>query len=253
MAQEGVGRQTRSIRIETYNPGQNCRDNSCFSPSPQYNVDFSRSPKSIAGMFQHCLGERGRKKGSERRTNVAHITMEACTVHSLLFAQNLTSVPKCFDPDCSSVRRALGYTTLIQRFQKLLEDATSGRPDPRRRRSWCHVLMRVPHTDRRRTRNQSGSHTRRNLVHHAQTFTQLQDASSTSLTFTLCTFVWPTPVVVDVAHGTRSTLVDTRMDCIRIETDQTGIRHWMGYSLTFPHLGWTICTRHTIEQSVPII
>ena len=28
------------------NPGQNCRDNSCFSPSPHYNVDFSRSPKS---------------------------------------------------------------------------------------------------------------------------------------------------------------------------------------------------------------
>ena len=42
----------------------------------------------------------GRKKGSERRTNVAHITMEACTVNSLLFAQNLTGVPKCFDPDC---------------------------------------------------------------------------------------------------------------------------------------------------------
>ena len=42
----------------------------------------------------------GAKKGSERRTNVAHITMETCTVNSLLFAQNLTSVPKCFDPDC---------------------------------------------------------------------------------------------------------------------------------------------------------
>ena len=46
-------------------------------------------------------GKGERKKDSERRTNVAHITMEACTVNSLLFAQNLTSVPKCFDPDCS--------------------------------------------------------------------------------------------------------------------------------------------------------
>ena len=53
-------------------------------------------------------GEGGRKKGSERRTNRAHITMKACTVNSLLFAQNLTSVPKCFDPDCS-----LQHTSLI--------------------------------------------------------------------------------------------------------------------------------------------
>ena len=47
-------------------------------------------------------GGRGkrREKGSERRTHVAHITMEACTVNSLFFAQDLTSVPKCFDPDC---------------------------------------------------------------------------------------------------------------------------------------------------------
>ena len=92
----------------TYNPGQNCRDNLCFPPSPNYNVDFSRSPKSRSvhrslACFNIVWGEGGRKKGSERRTNVAHITMEACTVNSLLFAQNLTSVPKCFDPDCSSI------------------------------------------------------------------------------------------------------------------------------------------------------
>ena len=90
------------------NPGQNCRDNSCFSPSPHYNVDFSRSPKSRSvhrslACFNIVWGEGGRKKGSERRTNVAHITMETCTVNSLLFAQNLTSVPMCFDPDCSLV------------------------------------------------------------------------------------------------------------------------------------------------------
>ena len=87
------------------NPGQNCRDNSCFSPSLHYNVDFSRSPKSRSvhrslACFNIVWGEGGRKKGSERRTNVAHITVETCTVNSLLFAQNLTSVPKCFDPDC---------------------------------------------------------------------------------------------------------------------------------------------------------
>ena len=45
-------------------------------------------------------GKGGAKKGSERRTCVAHITMEACAVNSLLFAQNLTSVPKSFDTDC---------------------------------------------------------------------------------------------------------------------------------------------------------
>ena len=33
-------------------------------------------------------------------SRIAHITMEACTVNFLLFAQNLTSVPKSFDPDC---------------------------------------------------------------------------------------------------------------------------------------------------------
>ena len=48
-------------------------------------------------------GGRGREKGSERRTRVVHITMEACTINSLLFAQNLTSVPKTFDPDCTSL------------------------------------------------------------------------------------------------------------------------------------------------------
>ena len=37
---------------------------------------------------------------SERRTSVAYITMEACTVNSVLFAQSLTSVPKSFDLDC---------------------------------------------------------------------------------------------------------------------------------------------------------
>ena len=30
----------------SYNPGQDCWDNSRFSPSPHYNVDFLRSPKS---------------------------------------------------------------------------------------------------------------------------------------------------------------------------------------------------------------
>ena len=87
-----------------YNPGQNCWHN-----SPHYNVDFSRSPKSkirssITRTFQRCLGGKGARKGpSERRTRVVHITMEACTVNSLLFAQNLTSVPKTFDPDCTSL------------------------------------------------------------------------------------------------------------------------------------------------------
>ena len=54
------------------NPGQNCRDNSCFSPSPHYNVDFSRSPEIkirslIAGMFQHCLGGRGAQKRQRKK------------------------------------------------------------------------------------------------------------------------------------------------------------------------------------------
>ena len=52
-------------------------------------------------MFQHCLGEGGREKGRERRTRIAHIMMEACTVNFLLFEQNLTSVPKSFDPHCT--------------------------------------------------------------------------------------------------------------------------------------------------------
>ena len=96
------------------NPGQNCGDNSCFSPSPHYNVDFSRSPKSRSvhrslACFNIVWGEGGRKKGSERRTNVAHITMEACTVNSLLFAQNLTSVPNCFDPDCSCQKNSKSF------------------------------------------------------------------------------------------------------------------------------------------------
>ena len=51
---------------------------------------------------EHRLGGRAREKGNERRTRVAHITMEACTVNSLLFAQILASVPKSFDPDCRS-------------------------------------------------------------------------------------------------------------------------------------------------------
>ena len=83
------------------NPGQSCWDNSCFSPSPHYNVDFSRFPKSRSvhrslACFNIVWGEEGRKKGSERRTNVAHITMEACTVNSLLFAQNLKKCPEVF-------------------------------------------------------------------------------------------------------------------------------------------------------------
>ena len=48
-------------------------------------------------------GKGGRKKGSERRKRIGHITMEVCTVNFLLFAQNLTSVPKSFDLDCSYV------------------------------------------------------------------------------------------------------------------------------------------------------
>ena len=88
------------------NPSQNCWDNSRFSPSPHYNVDFSWSPKSRSvhrslACFNIVWGEGGREKGSERRTRIAHITMEACTVNFLLFAQNLTSVLKSFDPHCS--------------------------------------------------------------------------------------------------------------------------------------------------------
>ena len=65
-------------------------------------------------MFQHCLGEGGREKGSERRTRIAHITMEACTVNFLLFAQNLTSVPKSFEPHCRSVCFNLGQLVSTQ-------------------------------------------------------------------------------------------------------------------------------------------
>ena len=103
-----LSRVSDSLIWVTYNPGQNCWDNLRFSPSPNYNVDFSRSPNSRSVhqslvCFNIVWGEGGHKKGSERRAHVAHITMEACTftVNSLLFAQNLTSVPKCFDPDCS--------------------------------------------------------------------------------------------------------------------------------------------------------
>ena len=71
-------------------------------PPPHYNVDFSRCPKSrcvhrALARFNIFWGEAGREKGSERRTRVAHITMKACTVNSLLFAQNF---PKSFDLDC---------------------------------------------------------------------------------------------------------------------------------------------------------
>ena len=60
-------------------------------PPPPITMLIFHGDSSIAG---------AREKGSERRTHVARVTMEACTVNSLLFAQNLTSVPKCFDPDC---------------------------------------------------------------------------------------------------------------------------------------------------------
>ncbi|XP_068718128.1 uncharacterized protein [Montipora capricornis] len=76
-------------------------------------------------MFEHCLGGRGREKGRERETHVARITMEACTVNSLLFAQNLTSVPKCFDLDwslCKTVKSKL-LDTLIEGVEPA-EDVT---------------------------------------------------------------------------------------------------------------------------------
>ena len=63
---------------------------------------------SIAQMCQHRTpGGRGTgEKGSEKRTRVAHITMdqEGCTISSLLFGQN---VPKCFNPDCIFARGVL--------------------------------------------------------------------------------------------------------------------------------------------------
>ena len=91
--------------VRCYNPGQNCWDNSRFSTSPNYNADFSRSPKSRSvhrsrAYFNIVWGKGRREKGSEKR-----ITMEACTANSLLFAQNLTSVPNCFDPHCSCLVR----------------------------------------------------------------------------------------------------------------------------------------------------
>ena len=58
-------------------------------------------------VFQHCLGGGECEKGSERRTRVAHITMEAYTVDSLLFAQNLTGVPNSFDGDCRIARNSI--------------------------------------------------------------------------------------------------------------------------------------------------
>ena len=69
-----------------------------------FTVSEIKIRSSITHMFQHCLGGRGRAKGSKRRTRIAQITIEACTVNFLLFAQNLTSVPKSFDPDCRSSR-----------------------------------------------------------------------------------------------------------------------------------------------------
>ena len=48
------------------------------------------------------VGKGGAKKAvKEEQALLVIITMEACTVNSLLFAQNVTSVPKSFDPDCS--------------------------------------------------------------------------------------------------------------------------------------------------------
>ena len=90
------------------NPGQNIWDNSrfpLFPLFPHYNaVHTIKICSSIARMFQHCLGERGGggggEQGSERTSRVGNITMKACTVNSLLFAQRLTNVPNCFDPDC---------------------------------------------------------------------------------------------------------------------------------------------------------
>ena len=79
-----------------------------FSPSPITMLIFhglqSQDPFIDSWHVSTLSGGEGeRKKGNERRTNVAHITMEACTVNSLLFAQNLTSVPKGFHPDCDVI------------------------------------------------------------------------------------------------------------------------------------------------------
>ena len=47
-----------------------------------------------------CGGKGGVKKAAKGEHVLLHITMETCAVNSLLFAQNLMSVPKSFDPDC---------------------------------------------------------------------------------------------------------------------------------------------------------
>ena len=69
--------QMRSIvhgwwKSGTYNPGQNCRDNSCFSPFPLlqcwfFTVSKIKIRSSIAGMFQHCLGGRGAQKRQRKK------------------------------------------------------------------------------------------------------------------------------------------------------------------------------------------
>ena len=49
-------------------------------------------------------GGGGREKGSDRRPHVAHITMEACTLNSLLFAQNLNVIVFLFKVDWKPFR-----------------------------------------------------------------------------------------------------------------------------------------------------
>ena len=56
--------------VSTYNPCQNCWDNSRFSPSPHYNVDFSRSLKSrlvhrSLACFNIVWGKGGTKKAAK--------------------------------------------------------------------------------------------------------------------------------------------------------------------------------------------
>ena len=72
-------------------------------------------------------GEGERKNGNDRRTNVAHITMEACTVNCLLFAQNLTSVPKCFHPDCrcDNIKQCLQSTIVFLRHITAIKSAAA--------------------------------------------------------------------------------------------------------------------------------
>ena len=72
-----------------------------ISPFPHYNVDFSWSLKSRSihrslACFKIVWGEGGREIGSDRRKHVACITMEACTVKSLLFAQIFDKCPEVF-------------------------------------------------------------------------------------------------------------------------------------------------------------